>query len=101
MAAVPPLDSRLSPDWLSSASRLRSGQRTVFYRGTAQPAAGTSDDRWQGVITGDILALSPTEAIVCPSGTIKLGPRDRITIHGAHRINLSAPGEGPWQPLLR
>ena len=99
-AALPSLDSRLSRDWLASASRIRSGERTVYYHGSAHRTAGTSRIPWHGTISGDILALSPTGALVCPSGTVELGPDNRITVNGPSRTNVVAHGKGRWQHLL-
>ena len=101
MPVLPSLESRLSRDWLSTASHIRSGSHIVFYHGTAHRTEGTPRSPWLGTVTGDILALSPTNAIVCPSGTVTLDAANRISIKGPHRTNITDAAKASWKHLLR
>jgi len=97
---LPSPESRLSHDWLSSASCIRSGKFTVYYYGTARRTEGAPSRPWIGTITGDILVLSPTNAVACPSGTVLLGAGSRISIKGPHRTRITETGKVPWKHLL-
>ncbi len=95
-----PLGVHLAPAWIASAARRQSDQYTVYYRGIATAGAGSRPGAWLGTITGDILLLRQTEATVCPSGTVTLGPGSRLSIRGPSQIHLSAGPPVPWQTLL-
>ena len=100
-AAAPTLESRLAKEWIASATRVRAGALSVFYRGSARPSEQSSQQQWQGTIKGDILVLSPTTATVCTEATVELGPGGRLSIIGPHRAHVAEPKKARWRHLLR
>ena len=103
MATIPPaspLGAHLAPAWIGSATRVQAGTYTVYYRGTAVAGLGSTSAAWGGTITGDVLLLSKTQAMVCPSGTVTISPAGAVSINGPHHWNLAPSGPLPWQNLL-
>jgi hypothetical protein len=93
-----PLVSRLSPEWIGAAQRVRSGDRTIYYHGRANGAAPPNGGRWIGSLNGDILVLDAGMAIVVPAGTLTLTPGGGLKVTGQqHIITSDAPA---WKHLL-
>lgn len=93
----PQLQARLAPEWIASARRVRSGDRTVYFRGQAKGTTQAGD--WTGTVRGDILVLDPAMAIVIPAGSARLTPEDGLKIDGPqHIVTSAAPA---WRHLLR
>ena len=97
--AVPPLETRLAPAWISSATRLQAGSSVIYYHGSAERASAEGAP-WAGMVRGDILLLSPVRAIVIPSGSLEVrGETTKIV--GASSTQLAGTGEPPkWQRYL-
>ncbi len=95
----PALRARLQPEWIASAERVRSGDRTIYYRGQARASARNAGAYWSGTVRGEILALDPQMAIIIPAGTLTLGPDQGLAITGPQQIVTSdAPA---WKHLLQ
>ncbi len=99
-SAPPPfLQTRLAPEWIASARRLQSAERTIYYRGQARGSATADKTAWTGTVAGEILALDPGMAIVIPAGTLTLTPNQSLRSTGAqHVITSDSPS---WKHLLR
>jgi hypothetical protein len=80
--------------------RIQCGDSAIYYQGTAQrDSAG--DESWAGAVHGDILFLSPQQAVLIPSGTLTLTRGNRIKVAGPHRTELVRPTETlKWRQLL-
>jgi hypothetical protein len=79
------LESRLTREWLSKATRIESGDSVIYYRGSAVRSSPVNE-RWLGTVTGDVLFLSPKQSIVVPSGTLTLLAGDRFKVTGRGRV---------------
>lgn len=95
-----PKDTHFTPGWLKGATRLQSGTRAVYYRGSINPAKVPASGQWTGTITGDILVLSPVNATIIPTGTVILYPGEGIGINGPHKTLIADPKGPAWAPLL-
>jgi hypothetical protein len=93
----PHLQARLAPGWIASAERVRSGDRTVYYRGQASGAIDSGN--WAGTVRGDILVLDPAMAIVIPAGAVSLTSKGDLEIKGPHHLVTS--DTPAWRHLLR
>jgi hypothetical protein len=98
MPKVPSLESRLSSEWLANATRIESGNRIVYFRGTAERAS-PADQPWLGTVKGNILLLSPSQSIVVPSGTLTLIEDEQLKWTGVSRSTLHTEPP-PFRHLL-
>jgi len=97
---IPSLASRLDAAWLSAASRIQTGELTIYYYGTAQGDYSGDRSRWFGTVSGDILYITLQQAIVCPKGTVTL-KSDFRGVSGFQRSTDIRRGEvPPWRHLL-
>jgi hypothetical protein len=97
---LPSLESHLTNDWISAATRIQCGESAIYYRGAAQRDSA-EDEAWTGTVHGDILFLSPQRAILIPSGTLTLTPGNHIKVVGASNTVLARPTEKPkWRQWL-
>jgi hypothetical protein len=97
---LPSLESHLAPEWISAATRIPCGNSVIYYRGTAEQNSADGDI-WSGTVEGDILFLSPERAVLIPSGTLTLGPENRVKTVGSSLIMVARPNETPkWRHLL-
>jgi type IV pilus biogenesis protein CpaD/CtpE len=95
----PSLRKRLAPEWIASAQHVESGGRTIYYRGKARGAATGTAVKWSGTVTGEVLVLAPTMAIVIPSGTVTLTSSGELKVSGQHQaVTSDSPA---WKDLLR
>lgn len=95
----PSLEKRLAPQWIASTQHLQSGGRTLYYRGQARRTGTPDSTTWAGTVTGEILVLEPTMAIVIPSGTITLTSSGELKVGGQHQaVTSDSPA---WKHLLR
>jgi hypothetical protein len=77
------LPSREAAAWREKASRIQSGQVTIYYYGTAQEEAGATPERWAGTVTGDIYVITPNARTVIPKGKFRLAPDGTVSVSGA------------------
>jgi hypothetical protein len=97
---LPSLESRLANDWSSGATRIDSRDGSIFFYGTSQRSSPEGGP-WLGTVEGDILFVSPRQAVVIPSGKLTLGAGSSIKVSGPHRTVVAEPGKPvPWQSLL-
>jgi hypothetical protein len=83
------LPSREAAAWRENASRIQSGQITVYYYGTAQEETGSTPERWAGTVTGDIYVITPNARTVIPKGTLRVAPNGKIHVSGANETVLN------------
>jgi|GEM_PF-5512619 len=95
-----PRDPHFTPGWLKGATRLQSGARTVYYRGSITPADTSTPSHWTGTITGDILVLSLANATIVPAGSVTLFRGDGIGVSGPHKTLVADTEVPSWAPLL-
>jgi hypothetical protein len=94
----PQLESRLAPEWIHSAQSVHSADRTIYFHGHAEAKSATNAQSWSGTISGDILVLDRTMAIVIPAGRFTLTPSGAIKVEGQQTIITS---DSPlWKQLL-
>jgi hypothetical protein len=97
---VPPLKSYLAEDWYSGATRLDSGDGSIFFYGTSQRTS-PENEPWLGTVEGDILYVSPRQAILISAGKLTLTGGNSFKISGSHRAVVPEPGKPlPWKSLL-
>lgn len=97
---VPPLKSYLAEDWYSGATRLDSGDSSIFFYGTSVRTS-PENGPWLGTVEGDILYVSPRQAIVVSAGKLTLSGGNSLKISGSHRAVVPEPGKPlPWKALL-
>jgi hypothetical protein len=98
------LESRLSPDWLQGASRIRSGDRHFFYKGTAT-GDYTADRAWSGVISGEILILPgflfDDSATVIEKGEVEVDSKGGFIARSRAATFAGQGLSARWKPLLR
>jgi len=98
---VPSLASHLSDKWLEASElTLNTEHGVIFYHGSAHRVSAVTEP-WRGTVKGDILYLSAHQAVLVPSGTLTVGPKDALKITGPHRTFLAKAGEHPaWEKVM-
>lgn len=84
-SSAPLLTSRLSPEWLDKAARIRTKDKAVYYYGKADGRYTAHRQHWLGVIKGDIVVLDRQAALVVPDGTVAFQLTDGRNVPGGVR----------------
>ncbi|MEO8351412.1 MAG: hypothetical protein ABI680_06755 [Chthoniobacteraceae bacterium] len=96
----PALEPRLTNAWLATATRIKTPDFVIYYKGHANRHS-PPDQVWTGDIQGDVLRLTARSATVVSDGDVSVRVGGSITATGSTRTVLAEPGTTPpWQHLL-